>query len=72
MAGYIPGTAHEDSFVYVTAHYDHMGTYVDAIFPGANDNASGTAMLLSMAAYFQENPLPYTLVFVSFGGGGKC
>ncbi len=68
VVGYVPGTAFTDSFIYLTAHYDHLGKYGDAIFPGANDNASGTAMLLSMAAYFYANPLPYTLVFVAFGG----
>lgn len=68
VVGFIPGTAHVDSFVYLTAHYDHLGRYEEALFAGANDNASGTAMLLSLADYFADHPLPYTLVLVAFGG----
>lgn len=52
-----------------TAHYDHLGQMGTATyFPGANDNASGTAMLLSMAKYFKENPVDYNVVFIAFAG----
>ncbi len=68
MIGLIPGTTHPDSFVIVSAHYDHLGQVSEAIFTGANDNASGTSMLLSMGEYFVTNPLPYTLVLIAFGG----
>lgn len=39
-------------------------------FPGANDNASGVAMLLSLAEYFtkQENRQPYSILFIAFAG----
>jgi Zn-dependent M28 family amino/carboxypeptidase len=37
-------------------------------FPGANDNASGTAMLLSMANYFKQNPIDRSLIFIAFAG----
>ncbi|QHJ07808.1 M28 family metallopeptidase [Hymenobacter busanensis] len=71
VAGFLRGTAQPDSFLVVTAHYDHLGhmgrrTY----FPGANDNASGTAMLLELAEYYAkpENRLAYSIAFVAFGG----
>lgn len=55
-----------DSFVFITAHYDHLGMLGDAMFPGASDNASGTAMMLTLANYFSQNPPYYNLVFIGF------
>ena len=63
----IPGTE-SDSVIVLMAHYDHFGFMGDAMFPGANDNASGVAMLLSMAKYYVEHPPKYTMVFLSFSG----
>ena len=40
----------------------------EAIFYGANDNASGIAILIDMASYFKNNPQQYSIVFVAFGG----
>lgn len=52
-----------------SAHYDHLGRLgSDTYFPGANDNASGTAMILSMAKHFKENPSEYNIVLIAFGG----
>lgn len=52
-----------------TAHYDHLGRMgSDAYFPGANDNASGTAMLLEMADRFKQLQVDYNLVFIAFAG----
>ncbi|WP_221766219.1 M28 family metallopeptidase [Hymenobacter metallilatus] len=70
IVGYLPGRVQPDSFLVVTAHYDHLGTMGRrAYFPGANDNASGTAMLLELAAYYArpENRPAYSLVFIAFG-----
>ena len=68
VAATIKGTEFPDSFLVISAHYDHLGMYEDAVFAGANDNASGTVMLLSMAKYFAENPPKYSLLFLAFGG----
>ncbi|MEO0897432.1 MAG: M28 family peptidase [Bacteroidota bacterium] len=68
IIGYIPGSSQADTAILITAHYDHLGQLENAIFTGANDNASGTSMILSMAEYFSNNPLKYTLVFIAFGG----
>lgn len=52
-----------------SAHYDHLGRMgEDTYFPGANDNASGTAMLLSMAKYFKEHPAPFNIMYIAFAG----
>lgn len=69
VIGYLEGTTYKDSFVVVTAHYDHLGMMGSkAIFPGANDNASGIAMMLNLAKYYKENPQPYSVVFIAFSG----
>ena len=53
--------------IIISAHYDHLGMMGKAIFPGANDNASGVAMLLSLANYFSDKSPRYNLVFIAFG-----
>lgn len=68
VLGYIEGKDCKKS-IFITAHYDHLGRMgKDAYFPGANDNASGVAMLLYLATYFKENKPPMNIVFVAFGG----
>jgi len=56
----------KDSIIVITAHYDHLGKVGKAYFPGASDNASGTAFLLEMAKYFSQNQPEYTLIFIAF------
>jgi aminopeptidase YwaD len=68
VIGIVPGTRRPDSLLVFTAHYDHLGMMGQAIFPGANDNASGVAMLLDLARNISKEPLPYSVVFVFFGG----
>lgn len=65
LIGKIPGRRSDSCFV-ITAHYDHLGRMGDALFPGANDNASGTAAMLDLAAYFAENPPPFDMYFIAF------
>lgn len=67
VVGYIEGY-NPDSLVVIMAHYDHFGKMGSALFPGANDNASGTAILLSLARHFSENTPSYNTVFIAFGG----
>ncbi len=69
VIGIVPGTARPDSTLLVTAHYDHLGALGTGVyFPGANDNASGVALLLALARHFKHRPARYTLVFVAFSG----
>ena len=69
VAGYIPGTTCPDSFLVYTAHYDHLGMMgKGTFFPGANDNASGTALMLGLARYFSRHPQRYSVVFIGFTG----
>ncbi|MCW3122636.1 MAG: aminopeptidase [Flavipsychrobacter sp.] len=68
IIGQVPG-ALKDSFIVFTAHYDHLGMMGDKVyFPGASDNASGCAMLLSLAAYYVAHPGRYSMLFIAFSG----
>lgn len=69
VIGYVEGTEHPDSFIVITAHYDHLGMMgSETIFPGANDNASGTAMMMDFAKYYSEHPPKYSICFMAFCG----
>ncbi len=69
VIGFVKGSSAPDSFVVFTAHYDHLGQMGDGIFfPGANDNASGTSMVLNLATYYAANPPAYTVVLIFFSG----
>src|SRR6185295_5028689 len=71
LAGYFDGTAAEDSFIVITAHYDHLGMMGDSVyFPGANDNASGTSMMLDLIKYFfsEKNRPKCKVAFIAFAG----
>jgi Zn-dependent M28 family amino/carboxypeptidase len=58
----LPGTNQKNlPPILIGAHYDSVpGT------PGADDNATGIAVLLELAAYFATNPLKYPLQLVAF------
>ncbi|MEL6132131.1 MAG: M28 family peptidase [Bacteroidota bacterium] len=63
VVGYLPGTVENDTAIIVSAHYDHLGQVGTAIFTGANDNASGVSMMLTML-----KPTKYRTIFIAFGG----
>lgn len=69
LYGYVKGAV--DSFIVLSAHYDHVGigkpgAAKDSIYNGADDNASGVAALLAIAKYFTAYPPKYTLIFAAF------
>ncbi|MGK5082445.1 M20/M25/M40 family metallo-hydrolase [Bdellovibrionota bacterium FG-1] len=83
IVGVIPGAnpALTGQSLVISAHYDHLGLGwpiahegdAGKIHPGADDNASGVAILLEVARVFAQaakNGLPpeRTLVFVAFTG----
>jgi aminopeptidase YwaD len=70
VIGYVEGKEKPDSFIVISAHYDHLGKIGRTVyFPGANDNASGIAMMLSLAKYFSmpENQPKCSIAFIGFG-----
>lgn len=66
----LPGTDPKlkDEWILLSAHYDHLGQKGDRYYPGADDNASGVAMLLEVAERFalQKEKPRRTIVFVAF------
>lgn len=70
VIGYVEGSEQPDSFIVFSAHYDHIGEMGGALFPGANDNASGCAMLLSLAKYYSmpEHKPKCSIAFMAFCG----
>lgn len=50
----------------VSAHYDHEGQRSGATYFGADDNASGVAVLLAIAERCRTQPFSRTVVFVAF------
>lgn len=69
VLGYIEGT-NPNEVVVIGAHYDHVGKYNGFIFNGADDNASGTAGMLTLArAYAESGRKPEkTIVFAAWTG----
>ncbi len=69
IVGSLAGTSGTDSTFVLCAHYDHLGAFADSLyFPGANDNASGTAMLLALAKFFGTHPPRTSIVFLAASG----
>jgi Zn-dependent M28 family amino/carboxypeptidase len=67
-----------DQCVIITAHYDHIGNgyhhskdpFNHSIYNGADDNASGVAMLLAMAewCFTHRKELKYDVIFAAVSG----
>jgi len=79
VAGLLRGSdpALKDTYVMVTAHYDHIGIRgaagADRIFNGANDDGSGTVSVIEIAsalATLKERP-KRSILFVTFFGEEK-
>lgn len=66
----IPGSDPKlnDEWILLSCHLDHLGTSGNTYYPGADDNASGCAMLLEVAERFvlQKETPRRTIVFVAF------
>jgi len=75
VIGVLPGSdpALKDTYVIVSAHYDHLGMKADGedrIYNGANDDASGTASVIEIAnalAGLKQHPAR-SIVFMAFFG----
>lgn len=52
VIGMLEGSERKQEYVLLTAHYDHLGRSGKDIFYGADDDGSGTAALIQMAATF--------------------
>jgi hypothetical protein len=72
VLGYILGSdpAASEKAVIIGAHYDHWGKDVDgSIFRGANDDASGVAVMMEIARVFSAAARPrWSVVFAAWSG----
>lgn len=76
IIGYVEGSDLKDEYVFLTAHYDHLGMHNGKIYYGADDDGSGTTAVIEMAAAFQkaknEGHGPRrTVVFMTVSGEEK-
>lgn len=68
IIAFVPGADHDSCYVF-TAHYDHLGNLgPDVFYAGANDNASGTAGIITLAEYYAHNRPEYDMWFIAFSG----
>lgn len=68
VLGLIPGTRVPDRYVVVTAHYDHVGVANGQIHNGADDNASGVATLLALAADLKRQAPQHGVILALLDG----
>lgn len=52
VLGLLEGTDKKDEYVFLTAHYDHLGKRGNDIYYGADDDGSGTVSVLQLAQAF--------------------
>ena len=68
VIGKVEGKSHDSCYVF-TAHYDHLGKLgKKTYYPGAHDNASGTAAIVTLAAHYAKNQPEYDMYFIAFSG----
>ncbi|MBU1540895.1 MAG: M28 family peptidase [Alphaproteobacteria bacterium] len=69
VIGLIPGTRRTDRYIVVTAHYDHVGVNAGGqVFNGADDNASGVATMLALAADLKREAPEHSVLIVALDG----
>ena len=77
VLGVIRGSRFPDDYIVVSSHFDHIGRAgdpgaqcraigADSVCNGADDNASGTAAVMTLAKYFSEHRPAHSIVFASF------
>ena len=66
VIGKVAGTASGARAIVVSAHYDHLGVRDGITYPGADDNASGVAVLLAIARRLRAAPPRHPVLLVAF------
>ena len=78
VIGFFSGSkkVHENEYIIVGAHFDHLGKFGGKMYPGADDNASGVTAMISLAEMFNMSRLigkAYfkNVIFVAFDAKEK-
>jgi hypothetical protein len=66
VMGRIDGSNPDALPIVVSAHYDHLGAQDGEVYAGADDNASGVAVLLAAARHFAVHRPHHSLIFAAF------
>jgi hypothetical protein len=66
VLGMCVGTDPKAPVFVVSSHYDHLGVRDGVIYPGADDDASGVAVMLAVAEHCRKTPFRRTVVFAAF------
>ena len=65
VIGLVPGREPRRRLLVIIAHHDHLGVRDGVLYPGADDNASGVAVLLAAARHFVRNPPRHPMMFAA-------
>lgn len=70
VAALLPGSDPllKDQIVVLSAHEDHLGIVDGQLHPGADDNASGTAVLMEVARLLKDAKPRRSILFLSVSG----
>lgn len=68
VIGVIEGREKKEEYVLLSAHFDHLPAAPGAVFPGADDNASGVALLLELARRYAGKAPARSILFAAFDG----
>jgi Zn-dependent M28 family amino/carboxypeptidase len=73
VIGVVEGSDRKDEYVFVTAHYDHLGMRDTVIYYGADDDGSGTVAVMEIAEAFAKAKLEgkgprRSIVFMAVSG----
>lgn len=76
VLGVVEGSDKKDEYVFLTAHYDHLGIQDGVIYNGADDDGSGTVTVMQMAQAFAQAKKDghgprRTMVFMTVSGEEK-
>ncbi len=66
LLAWCPGRRADAPVLVVSAHYDHLGARSGQIYPGADDNASGVALLLVVAERCAATPFAHPVLLAAF------
>ena len=60
----------KNEYLIIGAHLDHVGSQAGLLFPGANDNVSGSAAVIELAKAFQTSEIKpkRSIMFLLFAG----
>ena len=68
VLGLVKGSCCTDSYIVISAHYDHEGIKRGKIYNGADDDASGVSALFGIAEYFKNHPPKHSVILAAFDG----